>query len=1073
MSGGFQTRQSRRVLIGVAVLVALAVVGTTAAAGSDNGGRPVGFERLPAAFNYAGFVPAMAREAGDAKLIIKLNGAPVAKADAQARQQGKQLTKAEKEAIRQQLRSEQSGIEAAVRDLGGKVEFAYQDAYNGVAVTVPLSAVGQLASRSDVESVQPQRIVERDNVAGVQFIRGNEAWTDTGNTGDGVKIAVIDTGLDYTHANFGGSGDPADFDNNDGTVIEPGSFPTDKVVAGTDFVGDDYNASSSDTTKSTPHPDPDPLDCNGHGSHTAGTAAGFGVLDDGSTFAGPYDGTTYTANTFKVGPGVAPEASLMAYRVFGCEGSATDAVVVAAIDQAVEDGADVISMSLGSVFGRADAPDAVASDNASEAGVVVVASAGNNGPSAYLTGSPAAADRAISVAAIDASSPTFPGANLVLSTGTTVTTIDANGADLPAGTFGVAVLRTSYPSGPVSLGCDPADYGAYPGGVSGKVVVTKRGTCARVARAIFGQQAGAAAVVMINTDDTYPPFEGQITSNPDTGEPFTVTIPFLGAKSSSEAALVAADGGTTTIEATEIENTAYKRAASFTSGGPRNVDSAVKPEVMAPGVSVLSTLVGSGTEGTRISGTSMACPMTSGAAALIVQAHPDWTPEDIKAALINTAEAGTSKIASGYLVRTQGSGVIDARRAVDTVAIATTAGGKGTLDYGAEALAAAYSEGLPFTITNTSGSAITYDLANAANGGALGATMSFSSNPVIVPAGARVTVTATLSLDAPAVAALPAAAASNFGVLVTIRGAVTATPTASGTGLYVLRVPYLVAPRGLSSITATASPAYVRGQGATRTRSVSFTNTGIHGGEADIYAWGISDPNDVSHPEDSMDVRDVGVQALPRETLCGDDPVGVCGTADDQSLIFVINNWGRASNPGVSEFDIAVDTKGNAAPEYFVVGVDLGAVLAGDFDGRFASFIFDAAGNLIDAWVATAPMNGSTLELPALASELGLAPKGASTKFDYSVAAFSIVPGDPDIPGANFVDVTGVGHFRLDKPPVSTGDFIPLAPGETKAATLSVDVGQAAASPVLGWLSVSLDDATGEAQADEIPIGTP
>ena len=111
-----------------------------------------------------------------------------------------------------------------------------------------------------------------------------------------------------------------------------------------------------------PHPDPNPLDCNSHGTHTASTAAGFGELANGSTYHGPYSPSIYTSTDFKIGPGVAPNAQLYIYRVFGCNGS-TD-VVTEAIDKAVHDGADVISMSLGSDFGTADTPDAVAAENA-------------------------------------------------------------------------------------------------------------------------------------------------------------------------------------------------------------------------------------------------------------------------------------------------------------------------------------------------------------------------------------------------------------------------------------------------------------------------------------------------------------------------------------------------------------------------------------------------------------------------------------------------------------------------------------------------------------------------------------
>src|SRR5439155_13221512 len=137
-----------------------------------------------------------------------------------------------------------------------------------------------------------------------------------------------------------------------------------------------------------------------------------------------------------------------------------------------------------------------------------------------------------------------------------------------------------------------------------------------------------------------------ITSDPDTGEQIHVTIPFFGVRGLLGSAtpsdgdkLVAADGGSSAYSPATVPNTTYKLAASFTSGGPRNVDSAVKPEVAAPGVSVKSTAIGTGTGGTRLSGTSMAAPMTTGAAALVNEAHPSWSTEAIKAALINTSDA--------------------------------------------------------------------------------------------------------------------------------------------------------------------------------------------------------------------------------------------------------------------------------------------------------------------------------------------------------------------------------------------------------------------------------------------------
>jgi minor extracellular serine protease Vpr len=1035
----------------VAALVGLVVVVLTTAASAQvaaSGGR---FERLPGAVNYTGFKPGSLGSKATVTAIVQMQGDPVAKVEAQ---RGRKLTKAEKDSIRNDLEAKQQDVKSRAQCAGGTVLFDYQDAYNGVAVRVPASALPSLASAPGVASIHISRSVERENIPGVQYIRGNEAWTaGTGFTGTGQKIAILDTGVDYTHANFGGPGTPQAFTSNNGTIIEPGTFPTSKVVGGTDFVGDAYDASSDDAARTIPHPDPDPLDCNGHGSHVAGTAAGFGVLANGTTYPGPYNGTTYL-NSFRIGPGVAPNASILAYRVFGCEGSASDDVIVAGINQAVADGATVISMSLGSVFGRADAPDSVAADNASLDGVVVVAAAGNAGPSAYITDGPGASDRTISAAAVDSSGPEFPGVTVALSTGQTIVAQNSNEATLPSGALPVAVLRTSYPSGPVSLGCDPAEYANYPGGVAGKLVVTLRGTCARVARAIFGQKAGAAAVAMINTDAGYPPFEGPITSNPDTGEKFTVTIPFLGVRGVLGPAatadgdnLVAADGGSATLAPTTVPNPGFQHLAGFSSGGPRNVDSVLKPDVAAPGVSVLSTAIGTGNQGTRISGTSMATPMTSGSAALVRQAHPAWTSERVKAALMDTAN-NTDKLL-GYNVRTAGSGVVDARRAVDTVGLITTQAGRGNLSFGAEALTAAYSETLPLTIQNTSGSPLTYNLTSAFNGSALGATMTLPSVPVTVPAGGSQTVNATLALSAAAVAGLPGAEASNFGALTTIKGIITATPTVSGASIYPLHIPFLVAPRGLSNVTASTPNFGPQPGGPLFSANVQLANAGIHAGSAEVYAWGIHDANDVAHPEDSMDVRDVGVESL--------DAGG-----GDRLLVFAVNNYGRWSNPATSEIDVAIDTNGDNNADFFVVGVDFGAVTTGTFDGRFASLTIDTAGNIVSAFIAEAPMNTSTALLPALASDMGLT--SAHSSFRYAVASFSIVPG-------GLVDTTSTAEFDAFDPPVSNGDLVEsIGPGGSAPLTLSYDRSKVARAKTLGWLLVTPDDATGAAEADEIPF---
>jgi subtilisin family serine protease len=841
--------------------------------------------------------------------------------------------------------------------------------------------------------------------------------------------------VDYTHADFRGAGTAAAYEANDPTVVEPGTFPTARVVGGTDFVGDAYAA--EDPANSVPKPDPDPLDCDGHGTHVAGIAAGNGVLADGTAYPGPYDATTHR-NAFGVGPGVAPDALIYAYKVFGCEGSVDNSIVVDALNRALADGVDVVNMSLGSDFGSPGDPEADTVNTLAEAGVVVVASAGNSGAGAYITGNPAAADRAISVAAMDASREQLPGALATFSSGGTLHLQDSNEAPLPAGALPVMVLSDG--AGGIGLGCEAGDYAA----AAGKVVVTLRGVCDRVARARFGQQAGAAAVIMVNTDQAFPPMEGPIEG---------VTIPFLGATGTPEttALLTAADGGTVTFAAEPVPNPGFRRLASFTSGGPRNGDSAPKPDVTAPGVAVVSAGAGTGAGPATISGTSQSSPFTAGVAALVTQVHPDWTTERVKSAIMNTAEP---TLLLDHDVRLGGAGVVQAQRAVDTVSVALAGAGQSALAFGAEALRSAYRETRSLRIVNTGATSLTYDVAGSFQGEALGAALTASPARVTVAAGGTRTVAVTLSLSAADVAALPAAETSDFGELVTIRGEVVAVPTTAGAGVYPLRVPFLVAPRGLSDI---------RSQGLLRTRpaargddarsaALRVANGGIHAGAADFYAWGVLDRAGDT-PTRYVDVRAAGVQVLPGSVLEGAD--------GDRSLVFAVNMAGGWSTPSVAEVDVPIDHDGDGTPDAWLIAIDLGIIAAGAPDGTYAVAVTDADFNIRNVRAAVAPMNGSTMLLPALASEIGRSTADGS--FSYSIQSFDLLFGEDS-------DETAAASFDLASPAVSSGQFVELAPGQRKDVDIDFDPAAVQATGTRGWMVVTLDDAAGRAQADLVRV---
>ncbi len=293
--------------------------------------------------------------------------------------------------------------------------FRTQRVYNGVALLVPQEDLPLLAGLPEVDRVQPLPSYRPARVRGVPWVGSPRLWTalgDLGVTGRNVTIGIVDTGIDYLHTDFGGPG--TGYTDNDPTVITDVvggiSFPTAKVIGGYDFAGDEYNG----LDRPIPQPDPDPMDCWGHGTHVAGIAAGYGIRSDGSTYPGPYTGEI-PWEEMALGPGVAPEASLVALKIFGCQG--VSHLLNLALEWAVDpngdgdlsDRLDVVNLSIGSSFGHPQDPGAEAADNAARAGVVVVAAAGNSGDTYYAVMSPGSADLAISVGATSLEGLPFPG----------------------------------------------------------------------------------------------------------------------------------------------------------------------------------------------------------------------------------------------------------------------------------------------------------------------------------------------------------------------------------------------------------------------------------------------------------------------------------------------------------------------------------------------------------------------------------------------------------------------------------------------------------------------------------------
>ncbi|WP_306210484.1 S8 family serine peptidase [Actinoplanes sp. RD1] len=1022
-TGGSRTRLTRAAGIGI-LLTALGAVAVPSAAAAAPAGAGHGFTPVPAGSQATTLPPSMADE--PVTVMLELGGDPVAVADVAA---ATPLTSTQKKQAAATLDRAQAPVEQRARQLGGTVLGSYQHAYNGIKVRIKRSQVDTLAAQPAVVAVHPVRAIEPDNTNGVPLIGAPAVWGGSDKLhGEGVKVAVIDTGIDYTHADFGGPGTTAAYEKAhaaETTAADPKLFGPKalKVKGGIDLVGDSYNADpSSADYQPVPHPDVNPLDCGGHGTHVAGTTAGYGVTAEGKTYTGAYDTKTIGGTKWLVGPGVAPKADLYAVRVFGCEGS-TD-MTVDAIDWAVEHDMDVINMSLGSPFGTKDAPESVAADNASKDGTIVVASAGNSGPAPYLVGSPSTATSTISVAASDPTAA-FPGASLALGTGATLDAINANGATFSDGTT-LPIKVVGNGAGGIALGCSTAEFQAA--GVQGKLAVVARGTCGRVAKAIYGQEAGAAAVLQVNTDANYPPYEGPITSNPDTGAPANVTIPFLGTPNTAAATWLAADGSTVTLTNKTLTNPNYLGTASFSSGGPRTGDSWLKPDVTAPGVSIFSAAVGTGTAPVAMSGTSMAAPMTAGQAALVKQAHQGWSEVAyLKAAMVNTSDP--AKV-TGYTTRVNGAGLIQAPGAVDTQVVALGDSGTATLNYGFTELEKDYSKRKTVKVKNLGSKAATFTVGVEKPAGSPHS-VKLSAKKITVPAKKTVAVDVTL--------VVPAATAGDASAFHDAAGLIKLTPVAGSNKGVALRVPYYLVPQSVAKVSTSLDK---RGTTATLTNA-----KGAIAGTADWFAWGLSDGKDAGA---AADLRAVGVQSLP-----------------DDTLAFALNTHQRFGNAARTEWDVYVDVDGDKVDDYDVVGIDYGLLTTGDINGRLVTAVVDLRTDEVSLeFYADAPYDGSTVTLPVLVSQLcqpgSPCLSGTSPRFTYHAATYGIIDGETD-------ESAGTASFNAFAPAVSTGATVTVAPGRRVTSAVTVNKAELAKSPARGWMVVTRDNrSTDEAQL--IPI---
>lgn len=608
-------------------------------------------------------------------VIVQLSEAPVALAKGMSMLEGKSFTAASEQNTKQKINKQQQSFvsQLSSKSIKANVGFTYNYAFNGVSLKVKASQVEQLLKMNGVQLVEPDMEVHALGVESSKlpdsevhpnmntsnpFLEVPSVW-DLGYTGQGVKVGVIDTGIDYTHPDLK-------------DVYKGGHNFITQVVDGSDTGyartrGDDpYETTPLDHPDNRPwvHPTTGNPFNTEHGTHVAGTIAAQGK------------------NPFGI-KGLAPSVELYAYRVLGAYGSGSNSGVIAGIDKAVEEKMDIINLSLGGSTNSQVASDAIAINNAVLAGTTAVLSTGNSGPNRGTIGSPGTAAFAISVGNSTVPEKTMAGKATV--------TLDKAGMITP---YIMNLMAWKFGTDPKTILTGTYDVAAIPGlgkvtdyaglNVAGKVALVARGDIAFVDKIAAAKNAGAIAVIVHNSAG------GTNTPGPSgalVGDSFA-SIPTFDMSYTDGSALrtaLAGDSGTVTFGEFTTGTTLSDDINSSSSRGPANPVFDIKPDVVAPGTNIMSSVPAYGKDYLdnqgqplpdypdysesydRFTGTSMAAPHVAAVAALLKSQHPDWTPFDIKVAISNTAK---QLDVTKYDVFSQGPGRVQPLKAATTEALA-------------------------------------------------------------------------------------------------------------------------------------------------------------------------------------------------------------------------------------------------------------------------------------------------------------------------------------------------------------------------------------------------------------------
>ncbi|MEP7246545.1 MAG: S8 family serine peptidase [Gammaproteobacteria bacterium] len=978
--------------------------------------------------------PALLNLKGPVDVVVQLSGAPLAVANGEnARRQGGKLSHAQQVAHSQTIRRNQDDLLAKVIALGGTEIGRVRIAYNAAIVRIDASKLTKVAALPGVSAVKRVTDYRMDLSDTVPYI-GASAAQALGYDGTGVRVAVLDSGVDYTHKNLGGPGTVAAYD---AAYADPtkrgGLFPTDKVIEGFDFVGETWP--NGPLTN-----DDDPIDFEGHGTHVSDIIAGKSL--DGSHV------------------GVAPGASLIAVRV--CSAVATSCSGVAILegidyaldpngDGSMDDAVDVVNMSLGAPYGQREDSSSAAAENAAKAGIVMVISAGNSGNKPYDLGSPSEAPSVISVAQTEVpSSEAIP--------------LRVNAPPAIAGVYGNTATLDWAPVNStatgdvvfVGLACTTTIPGStLAANPAGKIALVDRGACNISEKVRAASDAGALGVLvgLVAPGDAVSFSNGGQCTGSATCRPSLVIQQSL---SNSIKANIAAPVNVTISPDNAIP--LIGSMASTSSRGPSFDFNQIKPDIGAPGASI-SAIAGSGDGEEAFGGTSGAAPMVSGSAAILVQAYPNRAPWQIKSVLMNTADTQiytNPALLPGSLapITRIGGGEVRVDQALaSTTAAFDTELRAGSLSFGFHNVSLPTTLVRKVKVENYSSSGRTYAVSSAfryADDEASGAVKLFVPKSVFVPPRGSKTFDVIMTINPNKLPTWTVNGGASGG-----NGALFGSVEYDG---YIklkdsrddIHLAWQVLPHKSADVHAVPSSVTIpkRGAGVLPLLNLSSAQAGA----IDVFALTGTSPRIPASqlPADGdefavTDIASVGARLV-----------------EGQYIQFGINTFGRRAHPAYPvEFDVYIDTNLDGVDDYVLYTNENGGF---DVSGQTVVTALNLnTGASTTAFYADADFDSGNMIMTASLASIGLTP---DKKFSFDVVAF-----DNYFTGSATDFIEGM-VFTPGKPKYVTSDPPEDGVPPFSLRFLSVDdvAGGAEASPSQSGLLLLYRDARQEAQTISVKV---